>query len=1128
MKISFVPQMAISLLISLSYFSGVALAQDPMLTPLNPKRASYGVMDTIGKVVLPEQFEDSILSVENAIIASPFSWAHKFRETVPRYLFDLNGKRLNPKPLGMIDIFSNGLVAIQNGELWGYLDNRGKLVIPYKFSSAHPFYKDYAFTYGKDGLAVINRKGDYVWKSKEHENLATNKYGINVVPIGKQLLVTQTTKNSGTYAVGWFPKGEQLYTFQDSITNLHGFIDRKAEVIVEPQFNRISQFHNGRALAEQGKEIFFIDKNGKKLNEISLAHRPGYANLGGGISIFKVIPEAANLHPQLKLFATEKYGALDTNGKICIKPEYTYLMNTGDENGLFLAVKEISGTKEVRYGFIDQHGITKIPFVYTWASEFKNGRASFTKQKVEPQFETEKGVTVAELKTLDTASRLKISEAVKGLKLNRPLRILVTIEVDGKASLKLLLGPEDPNLEKTISQKLSQIKLLPRPKALKGRGFSFEYVVLTNSVVAAGDKLDPYRIKRQRLEELNKDFNYIYCINTATELEKYLKQRAELEFAIGIQSPSYDSGCQCLIRFYIKAGRVKEALAQVERLRVLDKSRAESMEIEVFRGASMWPELASALKKQSSQAINNGDKNSAYNYLLELAITYYLLDKPGLVDSTFQKAINLIDTKPVLETGPVKQEIRTIPYSALYFYACFLASTDRLEKSAQIMEQIYQYTKPGNAFYLMTNNYTDSSREAYLAIVKEKDPKIFEHFNEMRKKRIISPELKKGLLKPDGTEICNSQLQALSDNPLNFSEGLAVAIEPFSGNCGYVDKAGSWIIAPKFYQASPFKNGKAFAKPASELFLLASASAQTKMSVIDATGKVIGVTTFDAILFGRDDISIASADNVDKILEMSLLVNEDGKVLNKDRFSYPALTESNPSGGYQFVTAGREQGGCGSLAKGHIQKYQYTKDDSGKVVEVEPVGLHTFEEKISEQNLVGYKNVAGETVISPRFLTASVFIDGLASVRDITGKELFIKEDGSNAFGEMFDSAQDFAGPVAVVSKDGKSYLIDRRGKKVSDDYRSLSAIAPGFFKILDDDNRQGLLDEKGQLLIKPQAIELRAPSEGLIAFSKEGKWGFMDLTGKEIVAPKYRTVGDFHEGLAFFQREYDNVNLKD
>ncbi|MFA6555656.1 MAG: WG repeat-containing protein [Candidatus Obscuribacterales bacterium] len=37
-----------------------------------------------------------------------------------------------------------------------------------------------------------------------------------------------------------------------------------------------------------------------------------------------------------------------------------------------------------------------------------------------------------------------------------------------------------------------------------------------------------------------------------------------------------------------------------------------------------------------------------------------------------------------------------------------------------------------------------------------------------------------------------------------------------------------------------------------------------------------------------------------------------------------------------------------------------------------------------------------------------------------------------------------------------------------------------------------------------------------------------MDLTGKEIVAPKYRTVGDFHEGLAFFQREYDNVNLKD
>lgn len=38
---------------------------------------------------------------------------------------------------------------------------------------------------------------------------------------------------------------------------------------------------------------------------------------------------------------------------------------------------------------------------------------------------------------------------------------------------------------------------------------------------------------------------------------------------------------------------------------------------------------------------------------------------------------------------------------------------------------------------------------------------------------------------------------------------------------------------------------------------------------------------------------------------------------------------------------------------------------------------------------------------------------------------------------------------------------------------------------------------------------------EGLAGVCRDGKWGFIDTSGREVVPCKYDAVNDFHEGLA-------------
>ncbi|CAN5150409.1 hypothetical protein BH11CYA1_BH11CYA1_16600 [soil metagenome] len=1101
-------------------------ANTPPATALTKDRASYGVMNTSGQVVLLEQFEEGITIFKNAIIASPRSSSNKFRETIPRYIIDLTGKKLIEKPLGEMDTPEGGMLAVKNGDLWGYIDNTGKLVIPYKFSNAHSFYKDHAVIFEKDGLAIIDRQGNIVWSGKKDQVVGTNKYGLRTIKVGQSILLTQIDKSVGFAPLGWFADDEELKAFSAYSDNYpgskYGFVNRQGDVVIEPKFDQVSAFYKGTAMAQNGKEAFFINAKGEKTASPDSECQFNYPSFGRGIAIFQAPPEAPALHPKIRALAGKRYGAVDKDGKICIKPEYLYLSSSGDDNGLFLAVKKTIDGAGTRFGYIDKNGAVKIPFVSSWAGEFKDGLAAFSKGKLQPQYYPENEITISEVSALDKAIRLKISEAIKGVSQDRPLRIIASLLVDGGASMKLLLGPNNADSRQTISTRLANVKDLPRPKALLNWGMDFEFVVLRDGgIIAAESAADPYNQKRAELEMLDKDTNYSYRMNSLDELEQYLKHRSDLERSIGLKPGSFECCTNSLIRFYSKCGRVKEALALIKQMSTDDEFAANEMAIEVYREASMWPELALALEKQCKTLQLKKRHEGAYIYLLNLADVYYRLDKLGLADSAYQAALASVDTRIVPEDSLAKQKTRTIPQSALYRYACFLASTGRTAKSAEIRQKLNSYFEPGVAYSIIVNDSDDYRMGTYLALVKDKDSKVFDHFYvRWQNDTNAQAQLTRGLLKPDGTELTGAHFQVFLDDPSRFSEGLAVAKDALTGRYGYIDTSGNWTIPAKFYVATPFKNGKAFAKPAVSLLPIDSTGTQINFSVIDKKGNVIAATKFNTIDNQGDGVNIVSDGAGDSLLKLNWFVNDDGKILHKERVQYQGAPSSKSAINHQFIVTGWKSEGCSTSAKGFMQDFQYTRDESTCMVEaVQRRGLHSFEETIDGQVLIGYKNTADEIVIPARYRSGSIFIDGLAAVTDTSGKQFFIKPEGSNAFNETYEQAQDFAGKAAPVSKNGKTYLIDHNGKKISEDYRWISSLSPGFFHVVDDNNNQGLLNEEGKLLIKPQVVRLRAPSEGLVAFSKNGKWGFMDLAGKEIIAPKYITVDNFHEGTAFFKR---------
>lgn len=218
-----------------------------------------------------------------------------------------------------------------------------------------------------------------------------------------------------------------------------------------------------------------------------------------------------------------------------------------------------------------------------------------------------------------------------------------------------------------------------------------------------------------------------------------------------------------------------------------------------------------------------------------------------------------------------------------------------------------------------------------------------------------------------------------------------------------------------------------------------------------------------------------------------------------------------------------------------------------------------------EPGSFGYIDLKGNWIIQPQFYAAHPFSEGLAAVMALRASDLdcenpeldrsyltdedaayrlrllrmgirhreedgeawqptrplrrlfgYIDATGNTVIAAKYEVAMPFNGNRAYVRFRGKWGVIDKKGNWIMapvldqpDHMSSAYGYETDYLSESDD------LSERSRNYDEPMETDIYYFSEGMGAISYNGKFGFIDSTGKVIVAPVYDNVGAFSQGLA-------------
>lgn len=208
---------------------------------------------------------------------------------------------------------------------------------------------------------------------------------------------------------------------------------------------------------------------------------------------------------------------------------------------------------------------------------------------------------------------------------------------------------------------------------------------------------------------------------------------------------------------------------------------------------------------------------------------------------------------------------------------------------------------------------------------------------------------------------------------------------------------------------------------------------------------------------------------------------------------------------------------------------------------------------VSKNDKVGFINTNGKMVVPLQYDDANSFSEGLASVKvgdkwgfiDKAGKLVIKPQYATNIYEGSYDigSVGNFSEGLAYIVKNEKVGFIDKTGKVVinpiydqiidnlsgdslpmdyelisSNHYAGISVFRNGLAVVVKD-GRFGFIDKTGKTVIPFEyqfAYPFNQHNQALVL--KNGKYGVIDKTGKIIVSLNYANAYQFGEGLIVLQ----------
>lgn len=164
------------------------------------------------------------------------------------------------------------------------------------------------------------------------------------------------------------------------------------------------------------------------------------------------------------------------------------------------------------------------------------------------------------------------------------------------------------------------------------------------------------------------------------------------------------------------------------------------------------------------------------------------------------------------------------------------------------------------------------------------------------------------------------------------------------------------------------------------------------------------------------------------------------------------------------------------------------------------------------------------------------FTEGMLLIRNEEGKFGYADKSGKIVIESKYEDAYPFSNGLAIVSKEVNEetvlMAIDKTGKEIfrfKKDIRPISyTFNEGFLAVKDDDGRCGFLDKKGEFnKTNGKVVTIGDFNSKYFAFMNgDHEWGVMDISGEQIIKPKYGSVNILADGNFFAKDDKDYIVL--
>jgi len=319
------------------------VADDRVNTPLAAVRIGdkWGYMDSDGKLAIRFLFDQAHDFSEN-LAAVSLSGKYGYIDKAGTMVLDLAYEDAGN--------FVEGLAPAKINGKYGFVNKRGNWIIEPEYEYADLFSEGLARVVISGKVGFINTQGDLVIPAKYEE---ANNF-LNGVTSVKENGLIGYLNTSGTQIIapkylisGYAVDGLIRFNTSDSV----GFMDKNGAVKIPARYLWADDFSEGLAVVETKAadgtySFFYINTNGERV--FNQTYQDAYA-FSEGLAF---------------AMSSGKYGIIDKNGTMVVRPTFSTVDNAGFSNGL----ARITFGNLV--GFVNTRGITVVTPQFDEARRF--------------------------------------------------------------------------------------------------------------------------------------------------------------------------------------------------------------------------------------------------------------------------------------------------------------------------------------------------------------------------------------------------------------------------------------------------------------------------------------------------------------------------------------------------------------------------------------------------------------------------------------------------------------------------------------------------------------------------------------------------------------------------------------